>query len=188
MHNKYYRSYNENVDKKAIQESWEDYANRDGDGLYGDIKWKDLVFEDYDKAMQYIETYCDSYSSWGVKYKAPIEELNSKTLSDLRQKAANAYDIYKALERKIHYAGVKSSYISCGCCGSKINSSYFGKTINNTCLICRNDLRPASTLEAIEKAKQKHQSLCEKVREEETKLAEKAKKKTCWLVKIEYHS
>lgn len=94
------------------------------------------------------------------------------------------------MENKIHYEGVKSQFISCKKCGSKLASKYIGKTIRNTCPACYTDLRPASTLSAISNAKQKWEKAKAELKKAELKMqkTKESKAKIKWLVKVEYHT
>lgn len=84
---------------------------------------------------------------------------------------------------------MKSAYVSCKNCGSKLASSYFGGRLGNNCPICGADLRPESTLTAINNAKANAEKAKKELRVEEKKINNKSKKnaKVVWLVKTEYH-
>jgi hypothetical protein len=60
---------------------------------------------------------------------------------------------YNEMERKPHYAGVSSKTVSCKSCGSNLATAFCGKPYYNHCPVCKCDLRPPSTLEAIARAK-----------------------------------
>ena len=112
---------------------------------------------------------------------------NSKDINDeLVKKHAELMKKYRETTGKIHYKDVKSQYIGCKHCGSKINKDYLTQ---NHCPICRQDLRPQSVLDSIEKMKLKLVQLQEDIKKEEKKEQEKYKKRAeeHWLVKIEYH-
>lgn len=97
------------------------------------------------------------------KLNEKIRELNqtqaeSESLVSI-QKQRKAFERYMKLNTAIHYENVKSNFISCRNCGSKIASQYFGKTVKNNCPVCKEDLRPESLLLKIAKAKKNYKEL-----------------------------
>lgn len=193
MHNIYKTVYPENVNKAEVQAEWDETAAREdwgegSAGLYSCIRWIDTVCETKAEAEAYIKAHDYSYAQLAVKFKEPAAPVKSAKLDELSAKYTEVEKEYRARLNKVHYEGVKSAYISCQCCGSRINSQYFGRTVKNACPVCGKDLRPASTMEAIERLGVKLNALRDKYQAEYNKLAAKAKQKICWLVKIEYHT
>ena len=185
--------YDENVNKKSVQAEWDEIAMHEDwqegcSGLPNDIRWINHTCNDYDEAREYLEKNDNGwYDQLAVKFLDYPELKKSKTLEMLEERAKRLCSRYVDLAyNKIHYANVKSQFISCRTCGSKLASSYIR---TNKCPVCFNDLRPASTLDLINKAKNNYEKAEKDVELEMKKLQEKQKKKAKvkWLVKIEYH-
>lgn len=152
----------------------------------GDIRKLSYVAKNYEEAEEYIKSQDrDWYDCLACQfYEYP--NLKSKTLEtiDLKIKALNTK--YYDMDRKIHYANVKASFVSCPYCNSKINKDFIKW---NNCPICRKDMRPKTTLDNLAKLKEKITELAKLRKNEERKLQDKNIKKATlkWLVKIEYH-
>lgn len=196
-----HRTYEENVNKKLVQAEWDHYAAMEDwqegcSGLPGKIRWINHTCNNYDEAMEYIEkTDSGWYDQLAVKYLEYPELKKSKTLSTMEEQLEKLQKKRNEITSKIHYANVKSNFISCRNCESKINSRYFTEKVpnyirlKNTCPVCKSDLRPQSTLDSIKNIEEKIKELQKKIDTERRKIVEKGKKKTTvkWLVKIEFH-
>lgn len=189
MHNIITWNYDLGTKPKSIQIDAETLAKRDGDGLYCDIKFNDLLFDNEEKALEYLNRKTDSgdYYCGAVKYLEYPNLPKSKHYEDLEQRLGEWNKKYNDLRNKIHYANVKASFVSCPSCNSKINKEFIKW---NYCPICRNDMRPKSTLDTIKRYEEICNDLKKQLKIETLKLQEKNKKKaiTKWLVRFEYHS
>lgn len=193
MHNIEYGIYKENVNKKNVQQYWDEYAAHEDwqegcSGLSQDIRWIDHICEDRDAAYGYIEAHDKGwYDQLAVKFKEypPIKE--TKSLAIIKTRLEETTKKYNTLEATIHYVNTKAALITCKCCGSKIAKAYIK---SNYCPVCKGDLRPATTLETLKKYKEKISKLTKELKEEEKKLQKKMEKHAAikWLVKIEYHT
>lgn len=195
-HNIHHSTYPENVNKKAVQAEWDEYAMHEDwqegcSGLNADIRWIDYICQSYEEAEEYIEQHDKGwYDQLAVKYKDFPELTKSKTYEILEERANRLQKRYIELRDKIHYQGCKSEFISCKSCGSKLASKYFNTRLNNTCPVCLADLRPKSTLDAISVAKKNAEKANADLKAElkKMKIKQDKKAKIRWLVKIEYHT
>lgn len=196
-----HETYDENVNKNIVQSEWDHYAAMEDwqegcSGLSKKIRWINHICENYEEAMKYIEEKDDGwYDQLAVKYLEYHELKKSKALLTMEEQLEKLKKRKTEMTSKIHYANVKSNFISCRNCESKINSKYFTEKVSNnirlknTCPICKSDLRPQSTLDSIKNIEKKIEELKKKIKLEERKIEEKEKKKATikWLVKIEFH-
>lgn len=194
MHNIHYSTYPEKVNKKSVQKEWDNVAAHEdylegATGLPGDIRWIDKTLDDYDEAMKYIEEKDSGwYDQLAVKYlEYPKNLKKTKKHETLETRLKEEMTKLNELQGKIHYADTKSTYVGCKKCGSRINTTYLRA---NYCPVCREDLRPESTLQRIEGYKEKIKDLQKQLKQEEKKLNEKNRKAATvmWLVKVEYHT
>lgn len=201
-----YRDYPENVNKKSVEADWNHYAAMEGwqegsSGLKNPIRWIERhVCESYEDAEAYIEKHDKGwYDQIAVRYKEAEPVKPSKTFLALKERADRLNARYKELDTAIHYKDVKSKLITCGHCESKISTQVLtgrlaaarGWINRNLCPVCGQDLRPASTLEKIQRAKENAQKAVKDVHAEMKKQQEKAAAKATklrWLVKIEIHT
>ena len=190
-HNVMYETYPEKVNKASVQAEWDDHVRHanwqeGASGLPGSIRWIDHVCEDYEAAEQYIDAHDKGwYDQLAVKYRALKENAKpSAKLTQLQEQLKKCQARLMECTQKIHYKDVKSAYIGCKNCGSKLSTKYIN---SNLCPLCRADLRPESTLNTINSLKSKQKELTKKIREEELKQLEKIAE-IRWLVKIEYHT
>ena len=184
MHNIEYETYPENINRKKVQQFWDDYARRNGDGMYASIRWiENGVSESIEEAHARIEKMdTGDYGQYAVKYKQ-YRPHKTKAIEDLTKRLKEAYEDYTKKSNKIHYTPdtVSAEFISCPGCKSKISVQHIRW---NRCPICGSDLRPKTTLKLIENAKKKWTDLQKRLKDEEMK----GKYDICWLVKVEYHS
>lgn len=194
MHNIYYSVIDDTEKaKKECEADWNECAEREGgsSGLHYPIRWEKTICKDYDEAMEYIEQHDNGwYDQLAVRFYEYPEIKGSKAYDNLKERLKKANEKYIALKEKIHYKGVKSKFVSCKTCESKLNSEYFGTSLKNVCPICHNDLRPLTTLETLENYKNNVEKLKKEIKAEEDKLNLKMKNKATvkWLVKVEYHT
>lgn len=189
MHNIEYRSYMENINRDWVQRELDHYVAvadyQEGcTGLGRAIRWLDSlpVYPDYDSAEKAIQSHDKGwYDCLAVRYYEPERSYHSDKLEQLQQKYRDLLDIYHA-KNNVWANGLKAEYVSCRKCGSKLKREYIH---TNACPLCHADLRPESTLKAVEAAKQRYEkarNACDEY------LAKHAKKNVKWLVKIEYHT
>lgn len=190
-HNIRMTTYPEDVDKKAVQAEWDEYASHEDwqegcSGLAQPIRWESPICESYEEAEKYIEAHDRGwYDQLAVRYRDVDRSVkHTKTYEVKAERAGRLRARYNEVQYAIHYAGVKSKFISCRSCESKIASTYIR---SNNCPVCGKDLRPESALAIIANAKK----AAEKAEKEFAEEVAKEKKKSSvirWLVKIEYHT
>lgn len=189
MHNVEYYTYNENVDKNNVQKELDAYVaymdHQEGcSGLGGPIRWlsTEPISANYDLAVKAIERNDQGwYDCLAVKYLEPERGFNDKKLESLKAKSVALYDAYQK-KNSVWAAGLKAEYVGCKNCGSKIKREYIR---SNNCPVCRAELRPTTTLNAVNAALERYK----KARAACDEYANKHAKKMCkWLVKIEYHT
>lgn len=185
--------YPENVNKNEVQKFWdtvvmhEDY--REGAiGLFSPIRWmSQIILDSYEDAEEYIAIHDrGDYDSLAVCFK-DIEVKKSKKLINLEVKLEDLEQKYIAKKSVCYATSVKSEYIGCKHCGSKLASKFLQET--NKCPLCKEDLRSATTLTAIEKLKSRILEVRKQIEEENNRLRKIQEKnaKINWLVKVEYH-
>lgn len=189
MHNIEYRTYAENVNRDWVQKELDHYVavadyQEDCTGLGKAIRWLDGIAICGDRQM--AETVIEQndrgwYDCLAVKYLEPVRSFNDKKLEQLQQKRRDALDAYHKKDA-VWVRGLKAEYVGCRKCGSKMKREYIR---TNRCPLCGSDLRPESTLKAVEVAKTKADKA---VGACEAYVNTKAKKEVKWLVKIEYHT
>lgn len=189
MHNVEYFTYDENIKRDWVQRELDHYVSCEtyqegGHGLGQNIRWLESlgVCENYDEAEQCIKDHDRKwYDQLAVRYYEPAKGFSDKKLEELKAKTSSLLDNYHAKDC-VWANGLKSEYTRCKKCGSKIKREYI-KT--NRCPVCSADLRPETTLKAVQAAKERWEKAWKAVDEYINKHAKKTVK---WLVKIEYHT
>jgi len=190
-HNIRYATYPENVNKTKVQKEWDDYAAHEDwgegcTGLPGKIKWLSNTFKSYEEAQSYIERIDSGYyDQLAVRYCEYPKLKPSKTLENLHRIALDANKRYNDLSLMPHYKDMKSCFISCRKCCSKINREYL---TSNNCPVCHADMRPDSTLKRIAQLKKSAKNADKNYISRQKYEQEKTKPTINWLVKIEYHT
>lgn len=187
-----YFEFDVKTSEKEIYAECNEVAAQYGDygtGLSQKIKFfGNTVYDCREDAEQRIAEIDKPYGCYAVKF---YESSNKtpKNIAALEAKAGKAYEAFDELSKKPHYKDAKSQYIGCKTCGSKLSREHLLKLyVPNRCPCCGEDLRPASTLERIEKLRENYQSIQKQLRQ--AKLENERKNHTDnvkWLVKIEYH-
>lgn len=193
MHNIRTEIYKENVNKDSVQAEWDKYVawedRAEGcSGLSSNIRWINHVCSDFEEAEKYIEENDKGwYDQLAVKFKEYPPLKTTSALKNLIKREQDMISKISVIEGKIHYKGVKSSYIGCKKCGSKLATTYIS---SNFCPMCREDLRPETTLNTIIGYKKKLKEIRDLIKMEENKGKKKLEKLATikWLVKIEYHT
>mgnify|MGYP000021237709 CR=1 FL=1 len=178
-----------NANKKAFKAGQDEMAYHDhwqesSEGLPSDIRWIDYVCANQDDAERYIETHDKGwYDQLAVKFKQ-ADYSKSKKLSTLNDNRRSVVRKMNDLNNNKHFANVKSSLISCKCCGSKIAVKYMAKT--NYCPVCRNDMRPDTIKNRIKSYNDKIAKIDKDITQLKHQLDQKGN--LYWLVKTEWHS
>ena len=191
MHNIHHATYELNVNKKKVQAYWDDFAAHEDreegcSGLGRPIRWIDVLLDDYDKAMQYIESHDNGwYDQLAVKYKEYPKGKRTKSIDELyRRKKEGEERLAKTIESsKIQHR--TSEKIGCPKCGSSLALKYLR---GQNCPLCSEDLRSPTNLDRIAKARENINNLSKLIRETEEKESKKNKPEIRWLVKVEYHT
>lgn len=190
-HNIQYFDYPENVDKKAVKAELDDYAAhadwQEGcTGLYHDIRWLgNIVCSSYPEAERKLEELDrGDYDQLAVLFHEDVVP-KTKKFAALASRKKEMEEKLRALESGVHYSvdKVKSSFVTCRHCGSKIATKYITR---NSCPVCNHDMRPKTVLDTIERQRKKLDETNRKIEEEIAKASKNAPKR--WLVKIEYHT
>ena len=187
-----HETYPENVNKQKVQNEWDAAVRRicyqeGASGLASPIRWLDMVCDSYEEAEEYIRSKDKGwYDQLAVRYLDYGNIQPSKKLIDLRERVGQLYTAYRQKAERFHFADIQAAFVTCKGCGSKISRKHLQ---GNRCPVCKEDMRPDSTLKSIESAKASYTKAQAALAEEEKKWQEKQKKqaKVRWLVKIEYH-
>ena len=186
-HSIHYLTYPEKINKReVIADCKEIFRNEGGEYGLSEVEYKSRTFDSYDEAVEYIEqNYCGDYEQVAFKYKEPTEPPKSQVYQKLLAQQKELKERYYAMERKVHFSSdnVKSSFIACKKCGSKLASNYIR---SNNCPLCGNDLRPPTTINNIKRIKEKLEDVSDKIKRIELEHSKKSKN-IRWIVKIEFH-
>lgn len=187
-HNVNYSVYAENVNKDRVQAEWDAVARVEGrgegsSGLPEKIRWFVPIMDNIEEAKEYIRIHdSGDYAQLAVRFRMPAER--SKKTAELEERLSITRGKFQALNQKPHFAGVKSEFVGCKNCGSRIATKYLK---GNFCPVCHTDMRPETVRkrlnilsENIEKA--------EKAYQEGIRADAKKSKTVKWLVKTEYHT
>ena len=190
-HNIKYFTYKEDINRKRVQAELDNYVAHEDwqegcSGLNSPIRWIENcgVLNSYDEALVYIKNHDKGwYDSLAVRYRE-VGANKTASLKKAEEKADVAKKKWLDLDNKVHYADVKSDFIGCRHCGSKISRKYLD---DNCCPVCDGDMRPQSTLDTIKRYQENvHKANVLLLEEQKKNLAKNSK--TMWLVKIEYHT
>lgn len=193
-HNVRYAEYPENVDRNKVQADWDNYVRHEdwgegASGLPGKIRWLDCSpFDSRESAESYIRSVDNGwYDQLAVRYK-DVEIVKSKRYQDLEKRLQDLKNEYEKRNSVCYATTVKSEYVGCKSCGSRLASRYIQHT--NKCPLCKNDLRSLTTLTNLGRLCGRIQDTLHLLKEEDRKLAKKQEKSADvkWLVKIEYHT
>lgn len=172
------RVYPATTDAKTISADMNDIARCNSDtrsGLDKPIRFLNIVCNDDAEAEKRIrENDKGWYDQLAVKY---YEYKSNETKKYLAAKAKldELNKEFRELDRtKLE---IKTDFVTCKHCKSKINSKYF---YNHNCPLCKKDARPQTLLNKLKKLQEKIAVAVQKVREASTK-------ELYWMVKIEYH-
>ena len=186
MHNIEHHVYPENVDKKKVFNELNEFVEhecwQEGGSLNG-IRWETYpILESREKAEQWIKEHDRGwYDNLAVRFLNPKRIENEKT-KELNKEIRKTFDEYTRRMGILYSDTVTSTYIGCKSCGSKLSRKHLR---TNNCPVCRAELRPEHMLKSVEVAHKRYQRAIDSANEYTNK---HAKKETCWLVKIEYHT
>lgn len=193
-HNIEYYDYPASVDRKKVLAELSAHVScctrmEGGHGI-DKIRWLDHVCETYDEAMYYIPLMDSGhYDQLAVKYREPREP--GKKELELQERIRKAYERLQKEKLTNRLEGLKSEYVGCKTCGSKLRREHMARKSGsrcNFCPVCGADLRSPTVLKSIGNAEKAYKQ-AQKAYEEEVKRAAKHRKaKLRWLVKIEYHT
>lgn len=193
--------FDEKLPKSRIQAGCDAWGDRHadlkerggpGDGLGFPVRFTDKVFNTEEEACSYLEHTFGDYKQIAVRFKRPLGKTPEPTqkLILARKRVQELYAKVQ-LYRQPHYLGVKSKTIGCKNCGSTLATAFCGKTFTNNCPVCRADLRPPSTLKAMQTVQENYKKAKKELDILEQRYAEsrtKAKYKMFWAVACEVHS
>lgn len=189
MHNIEHYTYPENVHRDYVQRELNYYVQNEtrgegGHGLDKDIRWLEKlpVCKDYDQAVRTIEINDKGwYDQLAVRYYDHSSKFNNKKLEWLKEREKDALAAYREKDG-IWAKNLKAEFVGCRTCGSRLKREYIQ---SNCCPLCKHDLRPDSTIKAVESALNRYKK-AEAARN--SYVCDHAPKTVKWLVKIEYHT
>ena len=191
-----YGIYPENVNRDDVQNDWNNYvAHEDwqegASGLVRSIRWiEDVILNSQEEAYDCINKHDDGdYDQLAVRFRdANIKPDASKKYNVLGKKLSSLKAEYQHKNSIAYATTVKSEYVGCKHCGSKLATRYIQNT--NKCPLCHSDLRSPTTLANIKRLQERISNVEEQFKEEKEKLNKKLLKsaKIKWLVKVEYHT
>lgn len=196
-HNCTVLTFPEKMSNKEIRKNCARWATCNCDleerGGYGfddfDVNFTNKIFEDYDEAEEYLEDTFGHYRQIAVRYKKYPKVEKSKTELDLERRIEEYSTRICQIDCIPHYANTSYATIKCKHCGSALSTAYCGKTFNNTCPVCREDLRPESVLKKKESYQATVMELQKKlkaeVKRQNLKIASKVE--YMWAVACEVH-
>lgn len=189
-----YATYPENINRKGVKKDWDIVVQHENyqegaSELPSDIRWiEDIVLNSEEEAKEYIDTHDKGwYDQLAVRFKE-IKIKKSKKQMELENKISELTKEFNKRNSIPYATTVKSEYIGCKSCGSKLASKYIQNT--NKCPLCHNDLRSPTTLSSLGKLMAKISDNKKNLKEEEKKLAKQQEKNAVikWLVKVEFHT
>lgn len=183
MHNIEYWSFDEKCNRNEVMADIEEYAERNGDGYSGPVKWHDEVkpLKNYDEAEKWIQEHDRGwYDDHAVRY-FDNSQVVTKKIEDLQKRFSEMALKISAYEREHSIKNLKAEYIGCQKCGSRLKRSLI---VGERCPLCRNDLRSETTKKTLEGYHDKQMKITERIKEEQEKHSGMVK----WLVKFEFHS
>ena len=175
MHNIHYFDYDLGINKSKVQKSLDDYAERRSDGGCGlpkSIEWTSKKFDNYEKAIDYIDSRNGWYEQIAVQYLDTTSTKKTAKAIELEKRVKELKEERYRRKNELHFKDAKAEYIGCKHCGSKISSRYLH---SNFCPICNRDMRPPTALKRIENSKNKLQQTEKRLEDEIMKQKSKMK-------------
>ena len=159
-------------------------------GLSSDIRFLDIVCQDYDLAVEAIESHDKGwYDQLAVKFFDYEKVEDTKKIINIRTRIDKEEDLLIKYKKDNSVSNRKSTYVGCTGCGSKINKEYVNKNAYywNQCPLCEEDLSSKTVKDTVIKKEQKISDLRKEFQKELKINARKGKSSLKWLVKTEYH-
>lgn len=186
-----YVSFPESTSREEIARECNDIAIRCGEyhsPLNSPIRFQSVApLLNKRKAEDYIRNIDkDFYGAYAVRYLEYPDSVTNKKLEDINKRLFEAKKKYALLSCEFHFKDVKSAFIGCKECGSKLSVAHL---LTNKCPLCGHDLRPETKLNQIAALDAKVKKLEAQSKAEFERLQEKAKAnaQVMWLVKFEYN-
>lgn len=187
-HNIDYYSCPENCDRAKVKAEIDHFVAMEDyyegcTGLYHTIRWIETeIYPDYETAQKAIvKMDRGDYDNLAVRYYDYLPYFDAK-VNELEGKKSILYKKYRELDSVIYPGTLRSAYITCKVCGSKLSRT---KLTGNNCPLCKNSLLPDSYKKRIQAAKKKFEKASDDLRKYKRS---KAQKRVMWLVKFEYHT
>ena len=186
--------YPENVNRTKVQSEWDNYVRMEdwqegASGLPGKIRWiENIVLNSKEDAEEFINKNDNGwYDQLAVRFK-DVHIKMSKKYDTLATKLKTLKNELNERNNVFYATTVKSEFVGCKNCGSKLASKYIQRT--NVCPLCRADLRSQTTLSNLQRLRERIAETEKLLKEEEKNLRNKQIKNATvkWLVKIEYHT
>ncbi len=173
--------FDEKDSKQKIEKECNLIAKQNGDynsGLDSNIKYFNTVCEDYKAAEEFIAQRDNNwYDCLSVLFK---DYNSSNNVQKLQEQIQEQTVKYRKANRELYSSTVKSQYIGCKGCGSKLKTELLRE---NKCPLCRTDFRSETKLKQLQAIKEKINKLEEKIEQEYKNNSYTIKR----MVKIEYH-
>lgn len=186
MHNIHYWVEPENADRKSVIDRIMKFAERDGDGHSGRLRWHDEIspLEDQEAAEAKIKALDNGwYDDHAVRFYDHSDAKPTKKMGEIAQRRAETKEKMKQYAAAHSVRNFKADLVGCPNCGSKLARK---RLTSERCPVCYTDLRSETTLKKLEEYGQKIERLDDQIEQEKKK--QKAARKVMWLVKFEYHS
>lgn len=194
MHEIRFFEFEEKKSKQAIQKELDTYAelNSDCNSPLETIEFKNVTFDTYELAEEYLENYSSGkfYPQTAVKYRELPELKPSKALLNLRARRDELIKKRDTFQKEsTDFSKRKSKTVGCPTCGSQLATKYL-KT--SCCPLCRTELRSKTDLSRLEGYNEKIKELNKEIKKKETEERKKqatkfVNAKVFWLVRTEIH-
>lgn len=194
-HEVLYDSYS--IDKSkasinALSHEISEYHSDSRGPLNANIRFIDVICEDWDAAIEKIESLDNGwYDQLAVKYYSYEETKESKRTESLRERLSTLTENLKERKQNSCIKNRKSKFITCTKCKSSVNKEYIDDRIDfyrwNCCPVCGEDLMSNTVKEMINTAEEKIQKCREELNDSIKKDERRGKRTLNWCVKIEFH-
>lgn len=198
MHNIIMEVYDENVDKRKIQEQWDNYAvtenRQEGcSGIYP-IRWIDnKIYVSQEEAEFAIKDLDNGwYDCLAVKFYD--RKASESTYTKAYQNMLKTQGLYKEAYYNVtdkareEFFSCKSEYVGCKECGSRLKRALLKQA---KCPLCGASLLSNTMQNRINGAKKRLENInekCDKQYKRECDRIKPDKASIKWLLKVEYHT
>ena len=186
MHNIEHWVFEEKVNRKNVVDDIQDYAEREGDGYSGPLKWHDEVepLASREEAEEWIRVHDKGwYDDHAVRFYDYSKAEDTKKITELKGRFKETCEKIGGFQEEHSVRNFKAEYIGCSGCGSKIARKYLRSEF---CPVCHRDLRSEGVLSKLEALISKRAEIEKKIAAEKAK--QTGKRQVLWLVKFEFHS